>query len=481
MSGSTRPPPTPEAVLRRLEWTVIRRLDGVLHGDYRTLFRGYGLDLADLREYVYGDDVRHIDWNVTARLQTPYVREYNEEREVAAWFLLDLSASVDFGSQQINKQAVSTEFVSVLARILTRHGNRVGALFYGNSVDTVIPARTGRRQVLHLLHKMMTRPSRGEGPATNLQELLQTAYRVAPRRSLVFVVSDFISRPGWEPTLARLAERHDVVAVRLYDPLEMEIPDLGLIVVQDAETGEQLFVDTNDRGFRERFETAAKRREAVIANRSAITNRLRSPIRHLTSNMRASSSLINQRLSNQKLVGAGLPTPAAVVGWLGAVQAQDYPGAKWAIGLRSPSLTDAAVEAAFNDGRILRTHVLRPTWHFVTPADIRWILSLSAPNVHRASASVYRRCECDPRLFGRCHRVLERALEGHQSPDESNRSGSREAPDLGNRPSARLHRDARRARGPDLQRPAPWQGVHVRPAGRTRARRPRPSARGGAR
>jgi len=264
MSESTRRPPAPEAVLRRLEWTVIRRLDGVLHGDYRTLFRGYGLDLADLREYGYGDDVRHIDWNVTARLQTPYVREYNEEREVAAWFLLDLSASVDFGSAHVKKQAVSAEFVTVLARILTRHGNRVGALFYGDSVDTVIPARSGRRQVLHLLHKMMTRPARREAAATNLRELLEAAYRVAPRRSLVFVVSDFISAPGWERTLARLAERHDVVAVRLYDPMEMELPDLGMFVVQDAETGEQLFVDTHDRGFRQRFEAAAKQRESDL-------------------------------------------------------------------------------------------------------------------------------------------------------------------------------------------------------------------------
>ena len=255
---------TPEAILRRLEWTVIRRLDGVLHGDYRTLFRGYGLDFADLREYAYGDDVRHIDWNVTARLQTPYVREYYEEREVAAWFLLDLSASVDFGSRQLRKQAVSAEFVSVLARILTRHGNRVGALLYGDSVDTVIPARGGRRQVLHLLHRMIERPKRPQTAATNLRELLQTAYRVAPRRSLVFVVSVFISTPGWAEPLAHLAQRHDVVAVRLFDPLEMDLPDLGMLVVQDAETGEQLFVDTHDRAFRRRFEDAAKRREGAM-------------------------------------------------------------------------------------------------------------------------------------------------------------------------------------------------------------------------
>src|SRR3989449_6470148 len=143
----------PEQFLRRLEWTVIRRLDGLLHGDYRTLFRGFGLDLADLREYQYHDDVRYIDWNVTARLQTPYVREYNEDREVTAWFLLDLSPSVDFGSN-VKKRSVSTELVTVLARLLTRHGNRVGALFYGDRVDTVIPARGGRRHALHILHRI---------------------------------------------------------------------------------------------------------------------------------------------------------------------------------------------------------------------------------------------------------------------------------------------------------------------------------------
>jgi uncharacterized protein (DUF58 family) len=264
MSASNPSPPplrTPEAVLRRLEWTVIRRLDGVLHGDYRTLFRGYGLDLADLREYAYGDDVRHIDWNVTARLQTPYVREYNEEREVAAWFVLDLSPSVAFGSQRQQKRAVSAEFVTVLARILTRHGNRVGAILYGSSVDTVIPPRAGRRQVLHLLHRMTARPETRTSTATDLADFLRTAYRVAPRRSLMFVVSDFISTPGWEAPLARLAQRHDVVAVRLYDPMEMELPDLGLLVVQDSETGEQLFIDTHDRRFRKRFAAAAAKRE----------------------------------------------------------------------------------------------------------------------------------------------------------------------------------------------------------------------------
>ena len=261
MSGWPR---NPEHLLRRLEWTVIRRLDGLLHGDYRTLFRGFGLDLADLREYQYHDDVRYIDWNVTARLQTPYVREYNEDREVTAWFLLDLSPSVDFGSEEVKKRSVSTEFVTVLARLLTRHGNRVGALFYGSDVDTVIPARSGRRHVLHILHRLLNRPPPARSAATNLKDLLQTAFQVMRRRSVVFVVSDFISAPGWGAPLAHLAQRHEIVAVRVYDPLERELPDLGLLVIQDSETGEQLFVDTHDRGFRKRFAAAAERREQEV-------------------------------------------------------------------------------------------------------------------------------------------------------------------------------------------------------------------------
>jgi len=253
-----------EAILQRLEWTVLRRLDGLLHGDYRSLFRGFGLDLADLREYQYHDEVRHIDWNVTARLQTPYVRQYMEDREVCAWFALDLSPSIDFGSSMQRKLGVATEFVGVLAHLLSRHGNRVGALFYGARMDTVIPARSGRRHVLHLMQRMLARPSIEQSPGTDLAGFLRAAYQAVPRRSLVFVVSDFISATDWVGPLAQLSRRHDVLAVRLYDPLEMELPDLGLLTMQDAESGEQIFVDTHDQGFRRRFAAAADRREAAL-------------------------------------------------------------------------------------------------------------------------------------------------------------------------------------------------------------------------
>ncbi len=262
--GASAPAPgKAEAILRRLEWTVLKRLDGALHGDYRTLFRGAGLDLADLREYQYHDDVRHIDWNVTARLQVPHVREFHEDRELAAWFFVDMSPSVDFGSTEASKQSVAAQFVALIARVLTRRGNRVGLLRYGSRVDAVIPPRTGRRHVLHLLASLL-QPASGEPRPTDLAEMLLHSLRMMKRRSLVFLVSDFISVPGWAPWLARLAQRHEVIAIRLYDPLEMKLPDIGGVLMQDAETGEQIWVDTHDAGFRRRFAAAAEKRERAL-------------------------------------------------------------------------------------------------------------------------------------------------------------------------------------------------------------------------
>ena len=260
----SKSPRKPDLLLKRLEWTVIRRLDGLLHGNYRTLFRGFGMDLAGLREYQLHDDVRHIDWNVTARLQEPYVRQYNEDREITAWFLMDLSPSVDFGSTERKKREVLIEAVAVLSRLLTRHGNRVGAMFYSGSVDKVIPARGGRSHVLHIMNELMARPELERAQPTNLRHLLDAAYTAISRRSLVFVISDFISAPGWERPLTYLGQRHEMLALRLFDPLELSLPDLGLFLMQDAETGEQIFVDTADKAFRRRFNERAAAREGEI-------------------------------------------------------------------------------------------------------------------------------------------------------------------------------------------------------------------------
>jgi len=257
--------PDPQALLRRLEWTVLKRLDGLVHGDYRSLFRGYGLDLADLREYQFNDDVRHIDWNVTARMQTPYVREFQEDREVNAWFLVDLSASVGFGSGATGKRDIATDFVAIMARLLSRHGNSVGLISHDGAANTVLPPRTGRRHLLQLISQMQQCKSlAGTAALTDLSSPLRAGWNAIARRSMIFVVSDFFSAPGWGELLARLARRHDVVAVRVHDPLESTLPDLGLVTLQDAETGEQILIDTQDRGVRDRFEQIASEREETL-------------------------------------------------------------------------------------------------------------------------------------------------------------------------------------------------------------------------
>jgi len=256
---------TAENVLRRIEWTVLRRLDGLLHGNYRTLLRGFGVDLSDLREYQVNDDARTIDWNATARLQVPHVRQFNEDREVTAWFLVDLSGSVNFGTSAATKRAMAIDFVALVARLLSRHGNRVGALLYTNQVDVVLPARGGRQQVLHLIDRMhKTGNTLQAGRRTQLAELLEHALQAIKCRSVVFVLSDFISDPGWAAVLSLLGQRHEVLAVRLYDPLEMALPDVGLVVVEDAETGQQLFLDTHDAVFRRRFNALATERENAL-------------------------------------------------------------------------------------------------------------------------------------------------------------------------------------------------------------------------
>jgi uncharacterized protein (DUF58 family) len=254
---------TPERVLQRLDWQVVRKLDGLLQGNYRSLFYGFGVDFADLREYQAEDDIRYIDWNVTARMQTPYIRQYTEDREVSAWFILDMSPSVDFGSlrQDGEKRNVLIDFVTVVSRILTRHGNRVGAMMFGNGLQKMVPARGGRIQVLRLINEMLKQPRLSNVPITDLRSMLRASLNTIKRRSLIFVVSDFISTPGWESSLSLLNQRHEVIAIRLWDPAELELPDVGVMVMEDAETGEQLYVDTRDKKFRRNFQAAMQQRE----------------------------------------------------------------------------------------------------------------------------------------------------------------------------------------------------------------------------
>ena len=258
------PPREAEKILQRIDWTIVRRLDGLLQGEYRSMFYGHGLDLAEVREYQPEDDVRYMDWNVTARMQTPHVRQYLEDREITAWLLLDLSGSVDFGTARMTKRDMVIDCAAALARLLTRRGNRVGAVLYSGGVDGVLPAGGGRRQALAIVHLLTQQAAVPHVGVTDLAAVLDRAAQTIRRRSLVFVVSDFIAQPGWEPAFHRLSTRNEVIAVWVRDPREFDLPDVGPMVLEDAETGEQVYVDTHDRKIRARFHDIAREREVAL-------------------------------------------------------------------------------------------------------------------------------------------------------------------------------------------------------------------------
>ena len=256
-----------EALLQQLEWTVLRRLDGLLQGDHKTLFRGAGLELADLREYQTHDDVRHIDWNVTARMQSPYVREHQEDREISAWFLLDLTGSMDFASTSQSKRDLMLSFVAIMAKLLMQRGNRIGALILSPTEAAgfkYIPARMGRRHLLHVLHTAQTTGVSKAPHQTDLNQWLALANGLLKRRSCVFVVSDFMGEFNWAQQMSHLGRRHDTVAARLYDPVEMQLPNAGLLTLQDSESSEQLLLDTANPKFRKRYAQLVEEREMQL-------------------------------------------------------------------------------------------------------------------------------------------------------------------------------------------------------------------------
>jgi uncharacterized protein (DUF58 family) len=254
----------PQQLLLRLEWRVVRRLEGRVQGGYRTTHRGSGTDLAGLRGYVEGDEARHIDWNVTARLGEPHLRMFNEDREFTAWLLLDRSASMAVGAPGRAKHDVLAELALVLGRLFSRGGNRVGALCYDNGMVRVVPPGTGRRHVLRIGAELARNAGARRGSTTDLAAMLDAVARLARRRSLIVAVSDFIGDGDWQRSLLRLTPRHEVVALRVVDTADDELPDTGLIVVEDAETGEQLIVDSSDPLLRARIRAGAAERDTRL-------------------------------------------------------------------------------------------------------------------------------------------------------------------------------------------------------------------------
>ncbi|RDI95506.1 DUF58 domain-containing protein [Meiothermus sp. QL-1] len=261
-----RPRLLPAELLRRLEFRVIRRLDGFLFGDYRGFFYGPSLDLAEVREYQPGDEVRRIDWNVTARTGKLHIRQYREEKEVTVWLIVDLTASMNFGTRRALKAEVALEFAGVAAAIAARHGDRVGALGFSEAGLRLVPPGVGRRQVLRLLRELLPLTRGGRG-GEGLEGALEHAARIIRRRALLFVVSDFLSpqeEPPWAASLRRLAHRHDVVAVRVLDPAELELPDGGELRLRDPESGEEVWLDTSDPRVRRAYRALVQAREAEL-------------------------------------------------------------------------------------------------------------------------------------------------------------------------------------------------------------------------
>ena len=253
----------PDRLLHRLEWKIVRRLDGRLQGGYRTPRRGSGLDFDGLRAYVEGDDARHIDWNVTARLDEPQVREFREDRELTSWLVLDRSASMITTGSPRGKQEVLAELALVLARVLGRGGNRVGDVLYDADAARIVPLGTGRNQALRIGRELDRVPAHRASSTTDLSAMLGTVTSLA-RRCLVVVLSDFIGTGDWQRPLIRLAHRNEAVAIRIADATDDAIPEVGLIVVEDAETGEQLLVDSADPWFQARFSEGVRQRDSEL-------------------------------------------------------------------------------------------------------------------------------------------------------------------------------------------------------------------------
>ena len=251
------PGPTPEALLRALDIVVRRRVEALLAGEYRSAAVGIGTELAQIRPYQPGDDVRRIDWNVTARTGEPHVRDQVAERSLVTWLVLDTSASMSFGTAERRKADVAEGVALAIGHIATRRGNRLGVVTFGDAEPRSIPPRQGRVGLLGLLATLRREPQMEGGGATSLGEALSRTARLASSRSLVIVASDFRGPRDWQVPMLDVAGRHDLVAVEIRDQREQELPDVGELWLVDPETGRQLRVDTHSRRLRERFAAAA--------------------------------------------------------------------------------------------------------------------------------------------------------------------------------------------------------------------------------
>jgi len=256
----------PEALLRALDVSIGRRMEGLLAGDYRSTLLGDGTELAQVRPYVPGDDdVRRIDWNVTARTSIPHVRVHLAERVLVTWLVLDTSASMHFGTADRRKADVAEGVAIAVGHVATRRGNRLGLVTFGDEKPHALPPRQGRLGLLGLLSALRDQSDEVNAGAASLGEALHRTAALARQRSAVIVVSDFRGPFDWRRPLLELAGRHDVVAVEIRDPREQELPNAGVLWLVDPETGRQLRADTGNERVRARFAAAAAAERAELA------------------------------------------------------------------------------------------------------------------------------------------------------------------------------------------------------------------------
>ncbi len=261
----SRPDEPAREVLRRLRWPLSQRLGTLTAGDERSRYLGPGVEYADVREYQPGEDARRIDWNLTARSDRPYVREAQQDRGLDVWLVVDASRSLDWGTTRQLKRDAAVELVDLLTLLLARHGGRAGAIIFDARLRRILALTGGRRGRMRLMSRVDTELGRpGAQGRTDLRETLERAGRLIRRPSLVIVVSDFLSGPGWQRPLKALALRHDVVAARVSDPRESDIPNIGIVTFEDAESGVQVEVNTASKKLRERYRVAAAAQRAAL-------------------------------------------------------------------------------------------------------------------------------------------------------------------------------------------------------------------------
>jgi uncharacterized protein (DUF58 family) len=247
--------------VKAIELRTRRLVTTLFSGEYRSVFRGQGIEFAEVREYQHGDDFRSIDWNVTARMAHPYVKTFEEERELTLLLVVDRSGSVEFG-RPILKSERAVEVAAVLALAAARHNDRIGALVFSDGIDHVVPPAKGQGHALRVIRDLLSFQAEKKG--TNLAAALRYAGRLLPHRAIIAILSDFRAE-DWEGDLRRLAGRHELVAITVDDPRELDLPNAGWVELEDAETGKRLLVDTTDEGARSRLRMAAEKTRAARA------------------------------------------------------------------------------------------------------------------------------------------------------------------------------------------------------------------------